>query len=262
MFAFALWDRQSRTLRLVRDRFGEKPLYYGWAGRDLVFASELKAICAHPRFERTIDRRALHHYTARGHVPAPWSIYQGIYKLEPGCILSIEAGAAGLPFTAPPAVGLAADGVRLTRYWSYRDVVRDGLADPLKDEAEALDALEATLARAVREQSMADVPVGAFLSGGIDSSTIVALYQKYSDSPVRTFTIGFEEDGFDEAIHARAVAAHLGSVHSEHCHGQGSARGHSAAAHHVRRAVRGFEPSPDLPRQPFRAPTGHRRADR
>ena len=215
MFAFALWDRRERILHLVRDRFGEKPLYYGWVGRDFVFASELKAIRAHPGFDREIDRRALGQFAARAYIAAPWSIYRNIYKLEPGCVLSVAEGAAHRPRTAPPIRG-ERDGIRLSRYWSYRDVVLEGLADPIADEGGAVDCLEAALGQAIRDQSVADVPVGAFLSGGIDSSTIVALYQKYSGQPVRTFSIGFEEAGYDEAVYAKEVARHLGSVHQEH----------------------------------------------
>lgn len=205
MFAFALWDRRDRTLNLVRDRFGEKPLYYGWAGRDLVFASELKAIRAHPDFEPTIDRRALHAFAARTNVPAPLSIYRKVFKLEPGCILTL---ANCDPFDDPPTA-------RIRRYWSYEEVVRAGLADPFATDAEALTALETALNVAIDGQSVADVPVGAFLSGGIDSSAITAFYQQRSATPVRTYTIGFDEAGYNEADDARAVAAHLGTIHHE-----------------------------------------------
>jgi asparagine synthase (glutamine-hydrolysing) len=215
MFAFALWDRKERKLHLVRDRFGEKPLYYGWAGKDFVFASELKAIRAHPRFKGEIDRIALRMFAARTYIPAPFSIYKRLFKLEPGCVLTVTLDAAGAPLDASPQVGRAATGLSLRRYWSYRDVVRNGLANPIADEADALEQLEQVLAKAISDQSVADVPVGTFLSGGIDSSTIVALYQKYSSLPVRTFTIGFEEAGFNEAEDAKAVAQHLGTVHSE-----------------------------------------------
>lgn len=208
MFAFALWDKKDRRLHLVRDRFGEKPLYYGWAGGDFVFASELKAIRAHPRFDNPVDRRALHLFAERSYVPAPCSIYQRIFKLEPGCILTISPEHARTPLDDPPSESIS-------RYWSYRDVVRRGLDNPIRDHAEALDALDGALARSIRGQAVADVPVGAFLSGGIDSSTVVAFYQKHSSIPVRTFTIGFEEAGFNEADYARAVAAHLGTVHNE-----------------------------------------------
>ncbi len=207
MFAFALWDRQERQLHLVRDRFGEKPLYYGWVGGDFLFASELKAIRAHKSFDGEIDRRALRLFAARTYIPAPFSIYKGLFKLEPGCVLTITPEEARRPLDVPPK------GIR--RYWSYRDVVERGLEQPIEDEREALERLEQALSTAISGQSVADVPVGAFLSGGVDSSTMIALYQKYSSSPVRTFTIGFEEAGFNEADDARAVAAHLGTVHSE-----------------------------------------------
>jgi asparagine synthase (glutamine-hydrolysing) len=215
MFALALWDKRDRTLHLARDRFGEKPLYYGWAGRNFVFGSELKAICAHPAFEGEIDRGALRQFASRTYVPAPFSIYKRVYKLEPGCILSVMPHAARTPLDAPPAVDRPAGGLSLARYWSYREVVRRGLAEPITNESEALERLEAALAAAIRGQAVADVPVGAFLSGGIDSSTVVALYRKYASGSVRTFTIGFEEAGFNEAEYAKAVAQHLGTVHHE-----------------------------------------------
>lgn len=215
MFAFALWDRKDRLLHLVRDRFGEKPLYYGWAGRDLLFGSELKALRCHPEFDRTIDRTALRAFAARTYVPAPRSIYRGTFKLPPGSILTIAADASVDPHSEPLEEGRPGP-ARLHRYWSYRDVVTQGLADPISDESEALDLLERTLAQAIKGQSFADVPVGAFLSGGIDSSTVVALYQKYSAQPVRTYTIGFEEAGFNEAAHAKSVADWLGTIHHEH----------------------------------------------
>lgn len=205
MFAISLWDRRDRTLHLVRDRFGEKPLYYGWAGRDFVFASEVKAIRVHPEFDATIDRRALHAFAARTNVPAPLSIYRRLFKLEPGRILTLTNLN---PFDEPPTK-------LIRRYWSYENVVRDGLADPFATEADALTALEAALNTAIDGQSVADVPIGAFLSGGIDSSTVTAFYQQRSVSPVRTYTIGFDEAGYNEADDARAVAAHLGTIHQE-----------------------------------------------
>ena len=214
MFAFGLWDRRRRELSLVRDRFGEKPLYYGWAGRDFLFGSELKAFRTHPRFEGAIDRRALRLLAARIYVPAPMSIYERVFKVPPASILTIPAGAAGVPLSSPPTEG-EGQGLSLEHFWSYRDVMLRGLADPIADEADALDELERTLAAAIRAQSMADVPVGAFLSGGIDSSTVCALYQKYSSIPVRTYSIGFTETGYNEAEDAKRVAAHLGTVHHE-----------------------------------------------
>jgi asparagine synthase (glutamine-hydrolysing) len=215
MFAFALWDRRERKLFLVRDRFGEKPLYYGWVGGDFLFGSELKALHALGGFDNAIERRALAAFCSRGYVPAPLSIYRRIFKLEPGCILEVTPAACANPRDEAPGAGKASGGVKLSRYWNYADVVRTGLGDQIDDEADALAVLDAALGRAVRGQSVADVPVAAFLSGGIDSSTIVALYQKYSSVPVRSFTIGFHETGFDEAQHARAVARHLGTIHEE-----------------------------------------------
>jgi asparagine synthase (glutamine-hydrolysing) len=213
MFAFGLWDRRERTLRLVRDRFGEKPLYYGWAGQDLLFASELKAIRQHPRFDATIDPHALQLFMARNYVPAPFSIYRSIFKLEPASILTVGAGAP--PRSEPPRPCESADGISLAHYWSYRDVLNRGIRDPIRSERDAVEELEGLLDRAVESQALADVPVGAFLSGGIDSSSVVALYQKYSTQKVRTFTIGFNEPAFNEADHARAVARHLGTEHHE-----------------------------------------------
>ena len=224
MFALALWDRSERRLSLARDRFGEKPLYYGWAGTDLVFASELKALTAHPAFDNPIDRHALRLLCGRTYIPAPLSIYRGVFKLPPGCLLSFESGSWSRPLHEAPNVGSGIHGPRLERYWSYREVVRKGLGQPIADEQEALVELERVLARSIASQSMADVPVGAFLSGGIDSSTICALYQKYSSVPVRTFSIGFEVTGFNEAEHAKRVARHLGTVHQERYVTVGEAR--------------------------------------
>jgi asparagine synthase (glutamine-hydrolysing) len=214
MFAFALWDKRERTLSLVRDRFGEKPLYYGWAGEDFVFASELKAIRAHPKFNNEIDRSAVRMLAARTYIPPPLSIYRRLFKLPPGHILTVPAAAAASPLDEAPMAG-GKGPIRLAKYWSYRDVVSRGLADPIRDEEDSLAALDEALGRAVRGQSVADVPVGMFLSGGIDSSTVAALYQRYSTQPVRTFSIGFEDSRYDEARFARRVAERLGTVHHE-----------------------------------------------
>lgn len=213
MFALAVWDRAERTLSLVRDRFGEKPLYYGWIGKDLAFAPELKSIRTLPGFVGEVDRQAVAGLCARSYIPAPLSIYRGIFKLLPGCLLEVTPGAA--PRTVAPSVGEVGQGLKLTRYYDYQAVVAAGLADPIEAEGEALDAAEAALRQAIADQAVADVPVGAFLSGGFDSSTVVALYQQVSRRPVRTYSIGFTEKGFDEAPHARAVAAHLGTEHHE-----------------------------------------------
>jgi asparagine synthase (glutamine-hydrolysing) len=214
MFAFALWDRRERTLHLARDRFGEKPLYYGWAGGVFAFASELGAIRALPGFGNPVDRRALSSLLSRTYIPCPQSIYQGIFKLPPGMVLTVSAEAVAAARAEPFAEGQHA-GARLERYWSYRDVVRDGLARPYASEGEAIEAVEAALGAAVARQAVADVPVGTFLSGGLDSSTVVALYQTAGRGTIRTFSMGFEEAGFDEALYAREVARHFGTQHHE-----------------------------------------------
>lgn len=200
MFAFALWDRETRTLHLVRDRLGIKPLYWGRFGPLLLFGSELKALRRHPGWEPEIDRGAVAAFLRHDYVPGPAAIWQGVAKLEPGRILTVRAG----------------EEPRIEAYWRLEDVVRAGQADPFAGtDEEAADRLEALLADAVSRRMIADVPLGAFLSGGIDSSTVVALMQRASDRPVRTFSIGFREQGFDEAPHARAVASHLGTDHTE-----------------------------------------------
>ncbi len=205
MFAFALWDRRERTLVLARDRLGEKPLYYGWQGkgadRSFLFGSELKSFAHHPSFEGATDRRALSLFMRHNYVPAPHSIYEGVSKLLPGTFLVVSANAR------EPQVSV---------YWSGIDVARQGVADPLSlSPGEAVDRLEALLMDAVGQQMVADVPLGAFLSGGVDSSTVVALMQAQSSRPVRTFTIGFHEKDYNEAEHAKAVALHLRTDHTE-----------------------------------------------
>ncbi|HYE29633.1 MAG TPA: asparagine synthase (glutamine-hydrolyzing) [Allosphingosinicella sp.] len=205
MFALALWDRQEKVLILARDRLGEKPLYYGrqGAGADaaFLFASELKALAPHPAFRREIDRKALALFTRFNYVPAPYSIYSGIAKLPPGSFLTVRAG------QAEPAI---------TRYWSAAEVAAEGAADPADiGPDEAVDGLERVLSKAVAQQMISDVPLGAFLSGGVDSSTIVALMQAQSSRPVKSFSIGFHERAYNEAEHAASVARHLGTDHTE-----------------------------------------------
>jgi len=201
MFAFALWDRETRTLSLARDRLGEKPLYYGWQGGAFLFGSELKALKAHPAFHAEIDRDALTLFLRHNAIPAPYSIYQGIHKLPPGTFLQIRAGQKD---------------ARPVAYWSVRSVAEAGQRNLFRGgDAEAVMELERLLGQAVGGQMVADVPLGAFLSGGIDSTTIVALMQAQSARPVKTFTIGFNEAGYNEAEHAHAVACHLGTEHTE-----------------------------------------------
>lgn len=214
MFALGLWDREQRTLSLARDRFGEKPLYYGWTPAGFAFASTLAPIAGLPGFERSIELQALSVLLARAYVPAPLSIYRGVFKLEPGCLLVVpESGDRHCPAKAPEP-GQSGP-VRVERWFDYAEVVLAGAADPIVDEAEALDLLEKALAGAVSRQLVADVPVGTFLSGGIDSSLVTVLAQRQSGRAVRSFTIGFTEAGFDEAVHARKVAAAIGTDHTE-----------------------------------------------
>ncbi len=202
MFAFALWDKQLCELILARDRMGEKPLYYGWQGDTLLFGSELKAIAPHPAFRGEIDRDALALFFRHNYIPAPFSIYKDIKKLMPGTYLRVSCtqDTISQPIT----------------YWSAKEIVEQGQASPfIGTETEAINALECHLKQAVADQMIADVPIGAFLSGGIDSSTIVALMQSNSSRPVKTFTIGFGEEDFNEAIYAKAVAKHIGTDHTE-----------------------------------------------
>ncbi len=205
MFAFAVWDRQTRTLTLGRDRLGEKPLYYGWQGMGslstFLFGSELKALKAYPTFDAGIDRDALCLLMRHSYIPAPYSIYQGINKLEPGCLLSVS---------------LAQPEPKIVRYWSAASVaVYSCDASFTGSPGQAVDRLEELLKSAVQLQMAADVPLGAFLSGGIDSSTVVALMQTQASRPVKTFTIGFNEKGYNEAAHAKAIAVYLGTDHTE-----------------------------------------------
>ncbi|MCA8478587.1 MULTISPECIES: asparagine synthase (glutamine-hydrolyzing) [Burkholderia] len=201
MFALALWNRESRVLTLARDRIGEKPLYYGRIGDALVFASELKALRAYPGFDGEIDRDALCLYLRHSAVPTPHTIYRGIRKLPPGTWIQFEH---------------AQDTPRIRTYWALEHAIDAGHDEPFAGTAaEAVDRLDTVLRQAVARQMEADVPLGAFLSGGVDSSAIVALMQAQSAAPVDTFTIGFHEAGYDEAGYAKAVARHLGTRHTE-----------------------------------------------
>jgi asparagine synthase (glutamine-hydrolysing) len=215
MFALAVWDRLDRTLALARDRIGEKPLFYGWGRNGLIFGSELKALRQAPGFDNAVNPDTLSLYLRFNYVPAPWSILTDIYKLEPGVIATFAHDALDSAPPAPPgADGVAYPGIAVRRYWSLSKVVAAG-ADDRMTEAEALSGLETRLSDAIRQQAIADVPVGAFLSGGVDSSAIVALMRNVTNAEVKTFTIGFAETGFDEAPYARAVAKHLATDHHE-----------------------------------------------
>ena len=205
MFAFALWDRRDRVLHLARDRAGEKPLYYGWQGNTLLFGSELKALRAHPAFLGRINRDSVALFLRHGYVPGPYSIYVGVEKLPPGSLLSVKADCPGRD-------------ARPVLYWSARAVAERGIAAPFKGDAgEAVEELHRLLQDAVTSRMESDVPLGAFLSAGVDSSCIVALMQAQRTDPVKTFTIGFSDATHDEARDAAAIARHLGTHHTELC---------------------------------------------
>lgn len=201
MFAIALLDKETGKLTLIRDRIGEKPLYYGFVNGSFVFASDLGSIAALEDFHNEIDTRVLQIYFIHGYIPAPYSIYQDIYKLDAGCMLEIDA-----PYQKP----------QISTYWSVREAARYGQEHPFQgSRQEAADELERLLKASIKDQMVADVPVGAFLSAGIDSSTIVALMQAQSNQKVRSFTIGMNDPRYNEATYAKEIAKHLGTEHTE-----------------------------------------------
>jgi asparagine synthase (glutamine-hydrolysing) len=200
MFAFAVWDSHSRSLHLVRDRIGEKPLYYALLGTDFVFGSELKSLRRHPAWHGAIDKFALASFFRLGYVFGERSIYEGVRKIAPGTIVTLTSSLD----------------LRVTTYWSGAEVARRGVEGSISSDVESItDELDAALRTSVRGQMIADVPLGAFLSGGVDSSLIVALMQSESSIPVRTYTIGFDNESYNETEHARNVARHLGTEHTE-----------------------------------------------
>jgi asparagine synthase (glutamine-hydrolysing) len=203
MFAIAIWDIRDQELILARDRIGEKPLYYGVCGDSIVFASEIKALREHPHWKGDIDRGAAALLMRYGYIPAPHSIFSGISKVIPGTVLRFRPRDGLTPSVAP--------------YWSAMAVAQNGAARPsTKSDSELIDELDVVLRKAVMDQMVSDVPLGAFLSGGLDSTAVVALMQAQGNGPVRTFSIGFFDPKFEEARHARAVAAHLRTIHTEH----------------------------------------------
>jgi asparagine synthase (glutamine-hydrolysing) len=198
MFAFAVWDRKERTLKLVRDRLGIKPLYWAKFGDLFLFGSELKALRAHPGWTPRIDRGAVAQFLRHSYIPAPRTIYEHVHKLEPGSILT-------LPWHGEPSIAA---------YWNARDVALKGLANPIAaSDNELADQLETLAIDAVRLRMIADVPLGALLSGGVDSATVVALMKAANAGPVKTFTVGFDLPGYDESLHAEKIASHLGTEH-------------------------------------------------
>jgi asparagine synthase (glutamine-hydrolysing) len=205
MFAFALWDNKKEVLTLARDRLGEKPLYYGWQNGVFLYGSELKAFKRHPEFSAKIDRGALALLLRHNCVPSPYSIYIGISKLKPGHFLQLA-----------PAHRSQCINPESAAYWTLQDAAESGMASPFQGtESEAVELVEEQLKASVRLQMVADVPLGAFLSGGIDSSIIVALMQAQSDRPINTYTIGSANSDYDEAVYAKEVAKHLGTEHTE-----------------------------------------------
>lgn len=205
MFAFGIWDREKRELTLARDRLGEKPLYYGWCENTFLFGSELKALRAHPAWRGTIDRAALSLYFRYNCIPAPYSIYEGIRKLPAGHWIKLGPDSPPGAMPEPKA------------YWRLETLIEQARSEPFAGSIEeGVSELERVLLRSVRSRMVSDVPIGAFLSGGIDSSLVTALMQRQASEPVRTFTIGFVESDFDEAAMACRIANHLGTRHSEH----------------------------------------------
>jgi len=204
MFAFALWDRQERVLTLARDRIGEKPLYYGWQGKTFIFGSELKAFKALPEFRKEINRDALALFLQHNYIPTPFSIYKGIAKLRAGTFtqVSTKINTGVAPCEHP--------------YWQLKNVVKKGRLNPYSGTGhDAVVDLDRLLRSTIQDKMVADVPLGAFLSGGVDSSTVVALMQAVSNQSVRTFSIGFSEKNYNEATYAKSVARHLSTNHTE-----------------------------------------------
>jgi len=201
MFAFALWDSKKNVLYLARDRMGEKPLYYGWQSDSFLFGSELKPLKAHPKFQAKIDKDSLDLYFRYNYIPAPYSIYENIYKLPPGSVLSLHQGERKY---------------HISSYWSIGDKAVAGVRSLLTDDKDDLvDKLEYRLRKSIEKRMVSDVPLGAFLSGGIDSSTVVGIMQSLSKKPIKTFTIGFKDEKFDEAKDAKRIAKHFGTDHRE-----------------------------------------------
>jgi len=215
MFAIAVWDTRIKKLYLIRDRFGEKPLYYGWSNNTFLFGSELKALRSYKGFNNEIDRNVLSLYMQYMYVPSPYSIFKDVYKLDPGCILEIDDSGKVQPPEQITSSVFNAKGISIKQWYSLSKIAKNSQNNLIEDENEAIELLEKTLLESVQSQLISDVPLGAFLSGGIDSSVIVSLMQKVSKNPVKTFTIGFEESAFNEAIYAKDVAKHLGTDHHE-----------------------------------------------
>ena len=205
MFAFALWDQKDKLLCIARDRLGEKPVYYGFQNDTFLFGSELKALKSHHSFKNEINKNSISLLMKYCYIPAPFSIYEGIFKLDPANYLLLSQKDLAEKNLKKP-----------TQYWSMDNSIQNGISNPFKgSDEDAINALDEILSLSIKKQMASDVPLGAFLSGGIDSSTIVAIMQKQATSPVKTFTIGFEEEGYNEAKHAKSIAKYLGTSHHE-----------------------------------------------
>ena len=215
MFAIAVWDIKNKKLYLIRDRFGEKPLYYGWSNGVFLFGSELKALQAYKNFNNIVDRNALSLYMQYMYVPSPYSIFKDVYKLDPGCILQIDNDGINKPPSRIMSSAFCAKGVSIKQWYSLSNIAEKSQHNLIKDKHESVELLEKALTESIQSQLISDVSLGAFLSGGIDSSIIVSLMQSISMNPVKTFTIGFEDSLFNEAIYAKDVAKHLGTEHHE-----------------------------------------------
>ena len=203
MFAIALWDTKEQVLTLIRDRVGEKPLFWGVINNKFIFGSELKSLKAHPEFNLGINRDSIALLLRYNYIPAPHCIYQGVNKLQPGYYVKIK-------------LGMSYDNIQPEKYWSLSEIAQQGVCEPLnKSETEVVELLESQLTASIKDQMLSDVPLGAFLSGGVDSSLIVALMQKQSVRPVKTFSIGFKEPGYNEAEYAKRISEHLGTEHHE-----------------------------------------------
>jgi asparagine synthase (glutamine-hydrolysing) len=212
MFAFALFDQREKKLILCKDRMGEKPLYYGWVNKKFVFASELKSITSEYKHELETDQSSVSAYFRFGYIPTPYSIYKNIYKLVPGTLIEIPITAAEYANSFSPITDDAS--LSPSAYWSVLESVQSGKETRYTDSDQAVQDLDSLLQNIIKDQSIADVSTGAFLSGGVDSTTVAAIMQSCSSKPIETFTIGFHEKEFDEAPYAKEIAKHLGTNHN------------------------------------------------
>jgi len=203
MFSIALWDKKEKILTLARDRFGEKPLYYGMVNHSMIFASELKSFKKFPNFNNKISKYSLRKFLQYNYVPTPLSIYEDVYKLEPGSYTQFSIQNSEIKQ------------INYKKYWSLEKAIINSKENIFNSESDAIKEIEMILERSIKNQMQSDVPLGAFLSGGVDSSLIVSIMQKISDTPIKTFTVGFEESSFDESPYARDIAAYLGTEHTE-----------------------------------------------